>query len=135
MKNNYGRNNNTDFVLGNKFEKLNISQSEESFEEYTDKELNYIDKYKSMSMNRMTDEEIYEIIVKYDFNDEKIERDIKEYTKLISYKGDDYGWNVIDKGNSKFYFFNFLNLIFFYLNFKNFKSKKFQQTKRNLFIN
>ena len=104
MKNKYEKNNNTDFVLGNKFEKLNISQSEESFEEYTQKELNYIDKYKSMSMNRMSDEEVYDIIVKFDFNDEKIEYEIKEMKFLINQKGDDYGWNVIDKGNSNFYF-------------------------------
>ena len=119
MKNNYGRNNNPDILLGNKFEKLNISQSEESFEEYTEKELSYIDKYKSMSMNRMTDEEIYEIILKYDFNDEKIEREIKEFTKLIHYKGDDYGWNVIDKGNSKLNSFIKFFLFFenFFLNF------------------
>ena len=104
MKNKYEKNNNTDFALGNKFEKLNISQSEESFEEYTQKELNYIDKYKSMSMNRMSDEEVYDIIVKFDFNDEKIEYEIKEMKFLINQKGDDYGWNVIDKGNSNFYF-------------------------------
>ena len=103
MKNNYGKNNKSDNLLGNKFEKLNISNSEESVEEYTERELNYIDKYKLMALNRMTDEEIYEIIIQHNFNDEKIEREINEFKKLISFKGDDYGWNIIDKGNSKIF--------------------------------
>lgn len=129
MKNNYGRTNKPDNYLGNKFEKLNISQSEESFEEYTEKELNYIDKYKLKSLNRMTDEEIYDIIIKYDFNDEKIEREINEFTKLINFKGDDYGWNIIDKGNSKF--FCFFILIFFYFFMTNESAPK---SFLNLFI-
>jgi hypothetical protein len=104
MKANNGKNNNSDIRLENKFEKLNISQSEESFEEYTERELNLIDKFKPMTMNRMTDEEIYDIIIKYDFNEEKIEREITEFKKLISFKGDDYGWNIIDKGNSNLFF-------------------------------
>ena len=103
MNNKYQKNNNPDYGLGNN-SKLNKSQSEESFEEYTEKELKYIDKYKPMSMNRMSDEEVYDIIVKYDFNDEKIEGEMKEFKKLINHKGDDYTWNIIDKGNSKFYF-------------------------------
>ena len=73
----------------------------ESIEEYTKKEIQYIDKYQLMSKNRMSDEEIYEIIIKHNFNDEKIEKEIKEFTKIITHKGDDYGWNIVDKGNSK----------------------------------
>merc|ERR1712160_208330 len=106
MKNKYEKNNNTDYVLGNNSKNLNISQSDESFEEYTDKELKYIDKYKPMTMNRMSDEEVYDIIVKFDFNDEKIESELKEFKLLINHKGDDYGWNVIDKGNKKKIFLN-----------------------------
>ena len=67
-----------------------------------------------MSMNRMSDEEIYEIVIKHNFNDERIEREIKDFTKIIKHKGDDYGWNIVDKGNSK----SFLKFTIFYLIFK-----------------
>lgn len=88
--------------------KINISDSEESCEEYTEKELYYIDKYKPMTLYRMEDQEIYDIIVKHNFNDVKIESEIHEFVKLINVKGDDYGWNIVDKGKS-----NFLNIFYF----------------------
>jgi len=104
-----------DLCLSNRLEKsLNLSNSEESYEEYTPKEIEYIDKYKAMALNRMTDEEIYDIIMKYNFNDEKIEREIKDYTKLILNKGDDYSWSIIDEGKSNDYFIFFFNYIFLF---------------------
>lgn len=80
---------------------LNLSNSDESYEEYTQRELEYIDKYKPIALYRMEDQELYEIITKHKFNDEKIENEIKEFVKLINIKGDDYGWTVIDEGKSK----------------------------------
>ncbi len=79
---------------------LNLSNSEESYEEYTPKELAYIDKYKAMALNRLTDDEVYDIICKFNFNDEKIENEIKEFTKLVLHKGDDYSWTIIDAGKN-----------------------------------
>jgi hypothetical protein len=49
----------------------------------------------------MEDEELYEIINRHKFNDEKIQSEIKDFVKLINIKGDDYGWNIIDEGKSK----------------------------------
>ena len=90
-----------DIKLSNQLEKsLNLSNSEESYEEYSPKELQYIDKYKAMALNRLTDDEVYDIICKYNFNDEKIEREIKEFTKLVLNKGNDYSWTIIDAGKS-----------------------------------
>ncbi len=80
---------------------LNLSNSEESYEEYSPKELEYIDRYKPISLYRMEDEELYEIINRHKFNDEKIQSEIKDFVKLINIKGDDYGWNIIDEGKSK----------------------------------
>jgi hypothetical protein len=89
--------------LPNQFEKsLNLSNSEESYEEYTPNELEYIDKYKSMAHNRLTDDEVYDLICKFNFIDEKIEREIKEFTRLTLNKGDDYSWSIIDSGKSIF---------------------------------
>jgi len=89
--------------LPNQLEKsLNLSNTEESYEEYTPEELKYIDKYKSMALNRLTDDEVYDLISKFNFNDEKIEREIKEFARLILIKGDDYSWSIIDSGKSIF---------------------------------
>lgn len=90
-----------DIKLSNQFENsLNLSNSEESYEEYTPKELAYIDKYKAMALNRLTDDEVYDIICKYNFNNEKIGNEINEFTKLVLNKGDDYSWTIIDAGKS-----------------------------------
>jgi hypothetical protein len=97
-----------------KAEDLNLSNSEESYEEYTAKEIEYIDRYKPQTLYRMEDHEIYDIIIRNSFNDEKIESEIKEFSKLIKMKGDDYGWKIIDEGKSIFIFifyiltFNFI---------------------------
>jgi len=96
--------------LADKTKDLNLSNSEESYEEYTPKELEYIDRYKPLTLYRMEDEEIYDIILKHNFNDERIHNEINEYVKLINYKGDDYGWNIIDEGKSKFIVFILFNL-------------------------
>jgi len=104
--------------LADKTKDLNLSNSEESYEEYTAKELEYIDKYKPLTLYRMEDEEIYEIILKNNFNDEKIRNEINEFVKLINFKGDDYGWNVIDEGKSIFFIsfiITFYSKIFFHL--------------------
>lgn len=86
---------------------LNRSNSDDSYEVYSEKDLEYLDKYKPLSLHRMEDEELYDIITKHNFNDEKITNEIKEFTKLLNHKGDDYGWNIIESGNSKNYFFIF----------------------------
>ena len=49
---------------------------------------------------KMDDEELYDIIVKYDFNDFKIKNELSEMMKLIKKKGDEYGWQMIEKGKS-----------------------------------
>lgn len=74
---------------------------EESFEEYTPKELAYLDKYKAISGDAMDDEEIYDIITKHNFDDVKIRSDVDSYLKLVQKKGDDFGWNKIEGGKSK----------------------------------
>ena len=77
---------------------------DESVEEYTEKELEYLDKYKSLSEFMMEDEEIYDIIVRHNFNDRKIKEEIDEILKLMKKKGDEYGWTKIEKGKSNYKF-------------------------------
>ncbi len=76
----------------------------DSFSIYTDKEVVYLDKYLPIVGNafdvifKLTQEnELYDIIVKSDFNDDKIKEIINERLKLINVKGHDYAWNVVKK--------------------------------------
>lgn len=75
---------------------------DESYEEYTEEELRLLDKYKAVSNGKMDDDDIYDLIVKHNKDDAKIRRDIDEFVKLLSKKGDDYGWKVVEGGKSKF---------------------------------
>jgi predicted RecB family nuclease len=79
-----------------------VSLKDESFEEYTDKEIEYLDKYKEFTNYRFEDDELYNIITKYNFDDERIKRELTDMLKLITKKGDEYGWQVVEKGKSKY---------------------------------
>jgi hypothetical protein len=78
-----------------------VAQEDDSVEEYTERELEYIDRYKEITGNEMEDEEIYDIILKYNFDDSRIKREIEEQMKLIWKKGEEYGWTKIENGKSK----------------------------------
>jgi hypothetical protein len=75
----------------------------ESFEEYTEKEIEYLDRYKEYSKGHFDDDELYEIITKFNFDNQRIERELDAQLKLIEKKGDDYGWKVVEKGKSKIF--------------------------------
>lgn len=85
---------------------LNISKPnqklEESFEEYTEEEIRALDKYKGISKNKLDDEEIYDLMTKFNNDDTKIRKEIEHHLKLITKKGDDYGWSKVEDGKSKF---------------------------------
>jgi hypothetical protein len=79
------------------------SLKDESFEEYTEREIEYLDKYKEFTKGHFDDDELYDIITKYNFDEDKIETVLQEQLKLINKKGDEYGWQVVEKGKSKFF--------------------------------
>lgn len=62
------------------------------------KQQNYLRKYSRMAKKAFDKNELLNIILKYNYNDSKIEEEIKERLKLIEAKGDDYGWNEVKKG-------------------------------------
>ena len=78
-----------------------VTNLDESVEEYTQRELEYLDRYKELTGDAMDDEEIYDIIIRYNFDDVKIEREINELIKLVKKKGEEYGWTKIENGKSK----------------------------------
>jgi hypothetical protein len=44
----------------------------------------------------MNDEEIYDLIIKYNFDEDKIRREIEELMQLVTKKGEEYGWTKIE---------------------------------------
>ena len=88
--------------ISKQINKISMSDKklDDSYEEYTNKEIEYLDKYKEYTKYKLDDEELYDIITKYDFNDFKIKNELSEMMKLINTKGDDYGWQMIEKGKS-----------------------------------
>lgn len=78
-----------------------VTRLDESVEEYTEKELKYLDRYKEITGDAMDDDELYDIIIKYNFDDNKIRKEVEEHMKLVKKKGEEYGWTKIEKGKSK----------------------------------
>jgi hypothetical protein len=48
------------------------------------------------------DEEVYELITKFNFDDERINEAVQNHVALLKKKGDDFTWNVITNGKSNF---------------------------------
>ena len=69
--------------------------------EYNDKEKSYIDKYLKIAKTAYDEEEIFEIIKKYNFDDDLITKDINRQLNLIEVKGDEYGWSEVKKKEVK----------------------------------
>ena len=69
--------------------------------EYTDKERSYINKYLKIAKTAYDEKEIYEIIKKYNFDDDLINKDIKKQLNMIQVKGEEYGWSEVKKKEIK----------------------------------
>ena len=69
--------------------------------EYSEKESSYINKYLKIAKNAYDEKEIYEIVKKYNFDDDLIIKDIKRQLDMIEVKGDEYGWSEVKKKEIK----------------------------------
>ena len=77
--------------------------SSSEIEEYTEKEIEALDKYQNYSDNNFLDEELYDLIIKYNYDDQKIKAELDQMIKDLQ-KGDDYGWHEISKSKIFFYY-------------------------------
>ena len=64
---------------------------------YSEKEIEYIDKYLPKVKNAMDENELYDLIIKFNFDDRKIEDEINHRLKLIEVKGEEFGWTEVKK--------------------------------------
>ena len=69
--------------------------------EYSEKERSYINKYLKIAKNAYDEKEIYELVKKYNFDDDLINKDIKKQLDMIQVKGDEYGWSEVKKKEIK----------------------------------
>ena len=65
---------------------------------FSKRDYSLIYKYSKFAKNALDENEIYDVIKKNNYNEEKIIKDIKERAKIIEEKGDDYGWKEVKKG-------------------------------------
>ena len=85
-------------------QKNKIKEPESESEEYfTKEETRMLDKFHEMSQNKFTDDEIYDIMLRFNNNEHLIENEIKEMLKDMN-RGEEYNWTEIGKSNSIFYF-------------------------------
>ena len=65
---------------------------------YTKEEITLLDKYHDFSGHKFDDDEIYEVIIKFNYDDELIKNEIKEMLKDLE-RGEEYNWTEIGKSN------------------------------------
>jgi hypothetical protein len=67
-------------------------------EYYTKDEIKLLDKYHDFSGHKFDDDEIYEVIIRFNYDDELIKNEIKEMLKDLE-RGEEYNWTEIGKSN------------------------------------
>ena len=69
---------------------------EEDF--YTPEEIELLDKFHDFTSHRFEDDEIYDIMLKFNNNEELIKNELNEMLKVLK-RGDEYNWTEIGKSN------------------------------------
>ena len=88
-------------------EKEKEQKQEESEEFYTEEELKRLDKFHEFSEKKFSDDEIYEVMLKFNNDEELIKNELKEMLKILS-KGDEFNWTEIGKSKKIFFYINYL---------------------------
>lgn len=64
----------------------------EEYEYFTPQEIEALDKYKEFTDGYFDDEELYDVIIKYNYDDEKIKEELKDKLRSVA-RGDEYKWH------------------------------------------
>jgi len=59
--------------------------------------LQYIDKYKNLSGNTLEDEEVFDLITKYNYDDDRIKEEVLRQKDIIKKRGEEYEWKAVGK--------------------------------------
>ena len=83
-------------------DKKNIPPDDEDVEFFTEEEIALLDKYHDFSDHKFEDDEIYDLMQKFNNDEELIKNEIKEMLKVLN-KGDEFNWTEIGKSKNIFY--------------------------------
>ena len=76
--------------------KVQEPETEEDY--YTPEEIILLDKFHEFSGKKFEDDEIYEVMLKFNNDEELIKNELKEMLKVLK-RGDEYSWTEIGKSN------------------------------------
>ena len=79
-------------------EKPKPKEPEPENEYYTKEEIEKLDSLQKQTENKFTDDEIYELMLKYKNNDEEILKELQEQLKERK-RGEEYEWREVGKSN------------------------------------
>lgn len=85
-----------------KQDKKKVQEESDSEEYFTEEEIKMLDKFHSLSENKFSDDEIYDLMVRFNNDEELIKNEIKEMLKVMR-RGDEFNWTEIGKSNSIFF--------------------------------
>ena len=77
--------------------KVQESDSEEDY--YTEEEMKLLDKFHKMSENHFIDDEIYDLMIKFNNDEELIKNELKEMLKQLKRDKEYAAWTEIGKSN------------------------------------
>ena len=86
----------------NKKDKKKVEEESDSEEYYTEEEIKMLDKFHALSENKFTDDEIYDVMVRFNKDEELIKNEINQMLKEMK-RGDEFNWTEIGKSNSIFF--------------------------------
>ena len=81
-----------------KKEKEKDTKETDSEEYFTEEEIKLLDKFHIIGEHKFDDDEIYEVMLKFNNNEQLIENEIKEMLKELK-RGDEFNWTQIGKSN------------------------------------
>ena len=79
-------------------EKPKEKEPEPESEYYTQEEIEKLDSFHEQTEKKFTDDEIYELMLKYKDNDEEILKELLEQLKERK-RGEEYEWREVGKSN------------------------------------
>ncbi len=82
--------------------KKKVEEESDSEEYYTEEEIRMLDKFHGLSENKFTDDEIYDVMVRFNNDEELIKNEINEMLKQLK-RGDEFDWTEIGKSNSIYF--------------------------------
>ena len=75
-----------------------VKEAEDEDDFYTPEEIELLDKFHDFTSHQFEDDEIYDIMLKFNNNEELIKNELNEMLKVLR-RGDEYNWTEIGKSN------------------------------------